>query len=69
MARTIMSTAVLPAGFSLVSVEVAGDRAVITVRPTCAEARCPGCGVPAHRIHSRYARTWAVGPQRGSPRA
>ena len=36
---------------------VAGDRTVITVRSICAEARCPTCGEPAHRIHSRYART------------
>lgn len=57
MARSIRPTAVLPAGLAFQGIEVAGDRTVITVRSICAEARCPTCGEPAHRIHSRYART------------
>ncbi len=57
MARSIRPTAVLPAGLALQQVEVDADVTVITVRSAGLETRCPGCGEPTRRVHSRYLRT------------
>lgn len=52
-------------GFAVRNVHAERAAVVITVRSTQRGATCPGCGVEARRVHSRYARNLADLPISG----
>jgi transposase len=54
-----------PANLTLQSVEAGTSSAIIYVKATAAQARCPKCNEPSKRIHSRYVRKLADLPWQG----
>jgi hypothetical protein len=51
-------------GFRLFSLDREAKRLVLICERVTSTALCPVCGVPAHRIHSRYQRTvWDLSVQ------
>jgi hypothetical protein len=59
MQQALRPSDLVPRGF-IVDEAVNGDRGMlITVRPRAKASTCPGCGMVAERIHSRYFRRLA----------
>ncbi|GJE18240.1 hypothetical protein AIGOOFII_2963 [Methylobacterium marchantiae] len=56
MPRSLHSSSVVPGGLVVDHVQ-AGAGLTLTTRPIASSARCPGCGQPSSRVHSRYTRT------------
>jgi transposase len=54
-----------PAHLRLEYLSADADLITVTVSAKAAEARCPLCDHPTHRIHSRYRRTLADLPWNG----
>lgn len=50
------SVLALPEGLELIGLEQMDGMLVVTVASTQCAPRCPLCGVPARRVHSRYTR-------------
>ena len=67
MARSLRSSAVVPAGVCVQDVRTEGLGTVITARSSSVEAACPDCKAPARWVHSRYVRTLADLPLGGRP--
>jgi transposase len=63
--QSLHASELLPPGFAAVDASSDGDRAVITMRATCANSPCPSCGVVSDRVHSRYPRFLADLPIAG----
>jgi transposase len=57
--------AIAPAGLEVVGVEAAGERVVVTVRPTATDGICPACGSNSGQVHSRYERRMLDLPSHG----
>jgi hypothetical protein len=55
----------LPPGLVVDAIETWADRVVILVHAPEAPRRCPACGVPTNRLHSRYDRRLLNLPSRG----
>jgi transposase len=51
----------------LLHVHASGESITLAARTTSAEGRCPVCGTPSRRVHSRYLRTLADLPWQGIP--
>ncbi len=67
MQQALRPSDLVPRGF-IVDEAVNGDRGMlITVRPRAKASTCPGCGMVAERIHSRYFRRLADLPMGGQP--
>lgn len=65
MAAKFRSSSLVPDGFAVQEARVDEGVVVITVRSTGSGATCPGCGVEARRVHSRYIRSLADLPVSG----
>jgi transposase len=61
------SVLALPEGLELIGLEQMDGLLVVTVASTQCAPRCPLCGVPARRVHSRYTRCVADLPCGGQP--
>jgi len=54
--RTILPD---PEALDLVGVSASADLIILSAKTTSRKARCPVCGKPSGRVHSRYTRTLA----------
>lgn len=63
------SRTVLPAPelLNLIGVRADANSITLTARTSSRTARCPMCGMPSQRVHSRYTRTLADLPWQGIP--
>ncbi len=57
----------IPKGLRAESLSIHRGRVEISVAPVAQSARCPVCGHPSRRVHSRYVRTIADLPWHGTP--
>lgn len=55
----------LPSGLAVDQVEIRSDRVIIFVHAPQASCRCPACGEPSNRVHSRYERQLLDLPSHG----
>ena len=56
-----------PEKLDLICLQAEAGRITLVARTTAPEARCPLCGRPSRRIHSRYLRTLSDLPWQGMP--
>jgi transposase len=56
-----------PEKLDLTSLQAEAGRITLAACTTAPEARCPLCGQPSQRIHSRYLRTLSDLPWQGIP--
>lgn len=65
MRRVGWRNGLLPPGLTVDAVRIGADEIDITARLASCRARCPACGSPSVRIHSRYQRGLADLPAHG----
>ncbi len=68
MSRSLTSSPrrLLPEGLRVLRVDADGESLVLLVEPTSGSARCPLCRTRSAKTHSRYTRTVADLPWRGT---
>jgi transposase len=65
MGRVMGTSGLVPPGFAVSEVLRDGTNVRIMIRPISAAGRCPSCGEPSRRVHSRYRRQVADLPLGG----
>ena len=65
--RPLRFSRLIPPGFNLDQAGHDDDAVQLTLKPQAGWARCPACGVPTCRVHSRYRRHLADLPVAGRP--
>ena len=65
MHHRFQRASLVPYGFSVDSIQIAGESVQIQLRPRSRSGVCPDCGLPSRRIQSRYIRRAADLPVSG----